>query len=75
MNLPFYCILVPEMPTFLIRNLWNDLTKLVQENDPTKRLSVAMGVVTCQTQDFTESSSKLRASSLLNNADLALNIA
>ncbi len=34
-----------------------------------------MGVVTCQTQDFTESSSKLRASSLLNNADLALNIA
>ncbi|HGP6974339.1 TPA: diguanylate cyclase, partial [Vibrio cholerae O1] len=60
---------------FFIRNLWNDLTKLVQENDPTKRLSVAMGVVTCQTQDFTESSSKLRASSLLNNADLALNIA
>lgn len=60
---------------FFIRNLWNDLTKLVQENDPTKRLSVAMGVVTCQTLDFTQNSSKLRASSLLNNADLALNIA
>lgn len=59
---------------FFIRNLWNDLTKLVQDNDPTKRLSVAMGVVTCQTQDITQTST-LRANSLLNNADLALNIA
>lgn len=60
---------------FFIRNLWNDLSKLVKEYDKTKRLSIAMGVVTCQTQDFHQTNSALRASSLLNNADLALNIA
>ncbi|MGL4828176.1 MAG: putative bifunctional diguanylate cyclase/phosphodiesterase [Vibrio sp.] len=60
---------------FFIRNLWNDLSKLVREHDKTKRLSIAMGVVTCQTQDVHQTDSALRASSLLNNADVALNIA
>lgn len=60
---------------FFIRNLWNDLTKLVKDNDPTKRLSIAMGVVTYQNPDTGQANSALRASSLLNNADLALHIA